>query len=105
MASGWYPLVSGSSPGEALRRYPDLGLAFGSIRVQVFGHASLWACGFGHRSGLVVPGRVQSIGAESGRRGLVGAAQLDARIPRVRVCVGIAQVAVQKKIGFSSVVI
>ena len=83
--------------GEALWRYPDFGSSFGSIRVQVFGHASLWACGFGHRSGLVVPGRVQSIGAEPGRRGLVGAAQLDARIPRVRVCVGITQVALQKK--------
>ena len=83
--------------GEALWRYPDLGSAFGSIRVQVFGHASLWACGFGHRSGLVVPGWVQSIGAGPGRRGLVGAAQLDARITRVRVCGGIAQVAVQKK--------
>ena len=42
-------------------------------------------------------GRVQSIGAGPGRRGLVGAAQLDTWIPRVRVCVGIAQVAVQKK--------
>ena len=71
---------------------------FGSIRVQVFGHASLWACGFGHRSGLVVPGWVQPIRAGWGRRELVGATQLDARIPRVRVCVGIAQVAVQKKI-------
>ena len=70
---GIYPLVS------------DLGSAFGSIRVQVFGHTSLWACGFGHRSGLVVPGRVQSIGGGLGRHGLVGAAQLDARIPRVRV--------------------
>ena len=48
--------------GEAFWRYPDLGSAFGSIRVQVFGHASLWVCGFGHRSGLVVPGWVQSIG-------------------------------------------
>ena len=47
-----------------------------------------------------MPGRVQSIGAGPGRRGLVGAAKLDARIPRVRVCVGIAQVAVQKKIMF-----
>ena len=37
-------------------------------------------------SGLVVPGRVQSIGVGPGRRGLVGAAQLDARIPRLRVC-------------------
>ena len=47
------------------------------------GHASLWACGFGHRSGLVVPGRVQSIGAGPGGRGLVGAVQLDARIPKL----------------------
>ena len=44
-----------------------------------------------------MPGRVRSIGAESGRNGLVGAAQLNARIPRVRVCEGRAQVAVQKK--------
>ena len=44
-----------------------------------------------------MPGRVQSIGTGPGRRGLVGAAQLDALIPRMRVCVGIAQVAVQKK--------
>ena len=73
--------------GEALWRYPDFGSAFGSIRVQVFGHASLWACGFSHRSGLVLPGRVQSIGVGPGRRGLVGAAQLDAQMPRVRVYV------------------
>ena len=95
--SGWYPLVSGSSPGKALWRYPDLGSAFGSNRAQVFGYVSLWAYGFGHKPGLVVPGRVQSIGVGPGRRGLVGAAQLDARIPRVRACVGIAQVVVQKK--------
>ena len=42
-------------------------------------------------------GRVQSIGDGSGRRELVGAAQLDVRIPRVCVCVGIAQVAIQKE--------
>ena len=46
-----------------------------------------------------MPGRVQSIGAGPGRRRLVGAAQLDARIPQVRVRVGIAQVAVQKKLA------
>ena len=72
--------------GEALWSYPDLRSAFGSIRVQVFGHVSLWACGFGYRSGLVVPGRIQSIGARPGHRGLVGAAQLDAQTAGACVC-------------------
>ncbi|KAJ9545634.1 hypothetical protein OSB04_025341 [Centaurea solstitialis] len=38
------------------------------------GHASLWACGLGHRSGLVVPGRGQSMWTGPGRCGLVGVA-------------------------------
>ncbi|KAJ9551584.1 hypothetical protein OSB04_015629 [Centaurea solstitialis] len=56
-ASGWYLLVLGSNHGSSTLAIPRL-----------------WA-------GL----RVQSMCTRPGRRGLVGAAQLDARIPRVRV--------------------
>ncbi|KAJ9550795.1 hypothetical protein OSB04_014840 [Centaurea solstitialis] len=59
--SGWYPLVSGSNHGSSTSAIPRL---WAGLRVDSGPgnrHASLWACGLSHRSGLVVPGRVQSM--------------------------------------------
>ncbi|KAJ9539808.1 hypothetical protein OSB04_026314 [Centaurea solstitialis] len=92
-ASGWYPLVSGSNHGSSISAIPRLwaGLRVGSGPGN--GHASLWECGLGHRSGLLVPGQVQSMWTGPGRRELVGAAQLDSRIPRTTYFMGIIIVA------------
>ncbi|KAJ9539995.1 hypothetical protein OSB04_026501 [Centaurea solstitialis] len=70
----------GSNHGSSTSAIPSLRVGSGPGN----GYASLWACGLGHRLGFFMPGRVQSMWIGPVCGGLV-VAQLDARIPRVRV--------------------